>query len=146
MIQSVKHLCLIFTLLAWMVSPLPECYLTKPNCPQRNNNSCQALNHHQTAKATPAQAAGCAACLKGGQASPVSHDSSNQSNGRLLMVGLSLKFLPQQQADVAHSLQASGLVPTERMAILPAARSWSAAPVGLSDPIPILQRTQTLLI
>ena len=62
------------------------------------------------------------------------------------MASLSPKFLLQQPPNISQPLQSSILILPARAAIPAASRYWSPARGGLPDPIPILQRKQTLLI
>lgn len=145
--QALKHVCLIFTLLAWAVFPLPECYLTKPDCPKRNSGSCQTFNHRQASAQAPGEHSPCAAaCPMNGRHGAATPPVSNPDGSQPLMASLSPKFLLQESPGMSRPMP--GL--TLRLPILQAppiaAISWPPARGGHPDPIPILRRTQTLLI
>lgn len=148
MIQVVKHLGLIIALLAWVVLPLPECYLTKPNCPKRNNiSSCQALNHQQPNIKTTETSSCCGGVFPGGENEGVtSARASSQEGERTLVASLSPMFLLPDSPDLPGPHAAFTL--SLQTATAPSAASGFHSPYHgeRADPIPILLRTQTLLI
>lgn len=148
MVQAGKHVVLIITLLAWVVFPLPECYLTKPHCPKRyNSSSCQAFNQRQPIAQAPEDRSCCGATRPGG-----GHDgattprATDQDGERLLVANLSPRFLLPDSPDLPGPATGFNLLLPALAAPTAVAGFYSPYRGERPDPIPILLRTQTFLI
>lgn len=148
MVQVAKHLGLIITLLAWVVFPLPECYLTNPQCPLRNHiAACNAINHQRS----PVQERGSHACCgsaqnHSGHADGVRARASHQDGRRMAVASLSPRFLLPDLPVLPGPAISFNLV--SPISAAPAVTAVFCSPYRgeRTDPIPILQQTQTLLI
>jgi len=148
MVQLVKHLGLIITLLAWVVFPLPECYLTKPHCTKRNNvSSCQVFNHQQSTVQVAETRACCGSTLPGGGHDRATTPRANDQDGEgMLVASFSPRFLLPVSPDLSGPAASFNLLSAVPVAPTPAALFCSSYRGERADPIPILLRTQTLLI
>ena len=146
--QLAKHLGLIITLLAWAVFPLPECYLTKPHCPQRkSHHACPVLNRHQPNIEVTGSSPCCPGLLPpaGKRGTTATRASSRDGQG-MLVASLSPRFLLPDAPELVGPY--SGLALPLQTPIAPSAGDGfhSAYRGERADPIPILLRTLTLLI
>ena len=146
--KAVIPLGLILSLLAWVVFPLPECYLTEPNCSKRFRGPCPIINQHPPAAAKRGQMHSCCgAALPGGQ--PRDAAAPLRPGGRDSLKLLA-KWSPQLLLQDSPDLTPPSVVFSPRLSAPPAfpaaTVSWAPRWGGRPDPIPILQRTQILLI
>ena len=148
MAKIVKQLGLIMTLLAWVVFPLPECYVTSPHCPLRNHPSaCHFFNHQQN----PVQESAAHTCCnhassQAGQMGAAGRYASHHEKGRMAAAVLSPKFLLSASPDLPGPAIGFKLPAPVSLEPTPAAACYTPYLGERVDPVPIRLRTHAFLI